>query len=75
MNFNISSVLSFLGNYAGRSASEWTQKAVEWAAQPGSHFGNISDCAYNAAKAALGSDAPWSQINSYAQAIIHSLGR
>ena len=66
------SFFSFLGNYAGRSASEWAQRAGEWAAQAG-HNSNVRDCCYNAAHAALGNDATMEAIKTYAENLIHSL--
>jgi len=66
------SFISFLGKYAGRSASEWAQRAAEWAAQ-GGHNSNVRDCCYNAAKAALGNGATWDAIKKYAEKLIHSL--
>ncbi len=66
------SFLSFLGNYAGRSASEWEKLASEWAAQ-GGHSSNVIDCCYNAARATLGNDASWDAIKKCAENMIHSL--
>ena len=66
------SFFSFLGNYAGRSASEWARCAGEWAAQ-GGHSSNVRECCYNAAKAALGNNASWDAIKKYAENLIRSL--
>lgn len=72
MYLNLNSVISFLGNYAGRSKSEWIQKAVAWAAD-GNHASNVRECCYNAAKAALGNNASWADIESFAQSLIKSI--
>lgn len=67
------SIISFLGNYAGRTASEWIRMAGEWAAKGNAN--RVRDCAYNAAKAALGNNASWDAIRNYAEALIRSLLR
>lgn len=68
------SILSFLGNFAGRSEKEWTKMAAKWAAQ-GGHGSNVRDCCYNAAKAALGNSASWDAIRNYAEALIRTFTR
>lgn len=62
------------GYYAGRIAADWAKEAGKLAAtNPNSNM--IIQYCYNAGKAALGSSAPWAQIQSYAQTLFRSLVR
>lgn len=68
------SIISFLGNHAGKSAAEWTKNAVEWSVK-GGHGSNVIDCCYNAARAALGNGATGDAIRTYATELIRNITR
>ena len=61
------------GYFAGYTASQWTQKAAQWAAS--GKASSVRDCCYNAAKAAFGTNAPWAQIQSYAEGLLRTFLR